>query len=288
VYLEQVDLHQINVANCHISYNGGGGIVVRDSSVRNLQIGTCDIEANMSTDGPSTANVLIDTRRGRRKGDCDVREGAIVGCTIQHTGKAPNSANIRFVGREGDPPLSVGRFAIADNAMSDVAVNIHLKNARGVTITGNTLWRGFEHNMLVEGSVQILVASNLLERNRVYKPLTAHNGALFRDCRDCTVSLCHIHETKQPGAGLILERCRWCNVTDCQILDCDHAGLLMSDVEHVRVSGCIIRDTRAGVRDPIAICLTSGRANMIVNNLLAGRTAIAPGSGQVAGNSHGR
>jgi len=288
VFMDQVDLHQINVANCHISYNGGGGIVVRDSSVRNLQIGTCDIEGNMSPDGPPTANILIDTRRGKRKGDVDVREGAIVGCTIQHTGKAPGSANVRFIGRNGGPPLSVGRFAIADNAMSDVCVNIHLQHARGVTITGNTLWRGFEHNLLVEGSSHILVGSNLFERNRIYRPLIAHNGVLFRDCTDCTLTGLHIHDTKQPGAGLILQRCQWCNVTNSLILDCDHAGVLMEDVEHVRLSDCIIRDSRPNAQNPIALRLTAGRGNMIVNNLIAGRTEIAPGTARAAGNYDGR
>jgi hypothetical protein len=78
VFLEKVNLHQINVTGSHISYNGGGGVVVRESQVRNLQIGTCDIEGNMAVGGPPTANVLLDTRVG------SVREGAIVGCTLQH------------------------------------------------------------------------------------------------------------------------------------------------------------------------------------------------------------
>ncbi len=284
VYLEQVDLHQINVANCHISYNGGGGIVVRQSSVRNLQIGACDIEANMAVEGPPTANVLIDTRKGDRKADCDVREGAIVGCTIQHTGKAPDSANVRFIGRDDDPPLSVGRFAIANNAMSDACVNIHLLHARGVTVTGNLLWRGFKYNVLIQGSTQILLGSNMLERNTIYKPLTAHNGVLLTDCRECTLTGLHLHDTKQPGGAVILRRCTWCNLTNSLIVDCQDAGVLMEDVEHVRVSDCIVRNARAGAKDPIAIRLTGGKGNMIVNNLLAGRTEIAAGSAHVAGN----
>ena len=288
VYLEGVDLHQINIANCHISYNGGGGVVLRHSSVRNLQIGTCDIEWNMSADGPPTANVLIDTHKGKGLSNYDVREGAIVGCTIQHKGAVPGSANVRFIGRDEGAHLTVGRFAIADNAMSDVAVNIHLVNARGVTVTGNMLWRGFEHNLLVEGSSHILVASNMVERNPIYKPLTAHNGLRFRDCHDCTLTGLHIHETKQPGAGLVLERCKWCNITNSLIVDCDHAGVLLEDVEYVRLSDCIIRDARAKTAEPIAVRLTAGRGNMIVNNLLAGRTDVAPGSAHLAGNYDGR
>ena len=43
LFLDGVNLHQINVANCHISYNHGGGVVVRGSELRNLQIGSSDI-----------------------------------------------------------------------------------------------------------------------------------------------------------------------------------------------------------------------------------------------------
>jgi len=288
VYMDHVDLHQINVANCHISYNGGGGVVLRHSSVRNLQIGTCDIEGNMAAGGPPTANILIDTHKGTGMQNWDVREGTIVGCTIQHTGKAPDSANVRFIGRDEDPPLSVGRFTIAHNAMSDVAVNIHLKHARGVVITGNTLWRGFKHNLLIEGSTHVLIGPNLLERNRIYKPLIAHNGVRLRDCRECTLTGLHLHDTKQPGAGLVLQRCRWCNITNCLIVDCHHAGVLLENVEHTRLSDCIIRDTRPKVAKPIAVRLTSGKANMIVNNLLAGQTQIASGSAHIEGNHDGR
>ncbi|MHC4633436.1 MAG: glycosyl hydrolase family 28-related protein, partial [Planctomycetota bacterium] len=58
VFLDHVNLHQINVGNSHISYNACGGIVQRGGDVRNLQIGNCDIEANMSEKAPATANVL--------------------------------------------------------------------------------------------------------------------------------------------------------------------------------------------------------------------------------------
>ena len=62
IYLDQVNLHQINVANCHLSYNTKGGIVVRDSELRNLQVNNCDLEGNMPLDVTPTraANVWID------------------------------------------------------------------------------------------------------------------------------------------------------------------------------------------------------------------------------------
>ncbi len=284
LFLDGVDLHQINVTNCHISYNGGGGVVLKLSSVRNLHIGTCDIEANMDPNGPPTANVLIDTSKGEEKRNYDVREGAIVGCTIQHTHDAPGSANIRFIGREDNQPNTVGRWTIADNVLSDVNVNIHLIRARGVTITGNTLWKGFEHNLLVEGSAHILVGSNLFERNPCYRPLGARNAVVFRDCRDCTITGCHIHNVQQTEAGLTLERCKWMNVTDCLLVDCDGAEVFMKDVEHMRLAGCLVRDSREAAKDPVAIKLTSGKGNLITGNIIAGKTEIAPGTANVRDN----
>ena len=272
VYLDQVNLHQINITNSHISYNGGGGIVVRGSEVRNLHIGSCDIESNMAADGSPTANVLIDATEG------SVREGAIIGSTIQHNNEAPRSANIRLIGRT--PPLYVGRFTIADNVLSDVATNVHLKNARGVTITGNTMWQGYDHNLLVEGSSHILVAENLFERNPDYQS-DARNGLVFTDSEYCTLDGIDLHGIAAPEASLVIRRSRWFNVTNCMILDGAHAGLLMEEVSHTRVSDCSIR---AQGENGVALRLVGGQNNMVTDNLLVGRVEIATGAARLRGN----
>ncbi len=142
LFLDGVNLHQINMANCHISYNDGGGVVVRGSEVRNLQIGTCDIEGNMGgPDSKPAANVWLDST-GR-----SVAEVAIVGCTIQHSHLAPNSANIRIDGRseprKNTDELRHGHITIADNVLSDAQINVELKNVRSATMTGNTMWQGY-------------------------------------------------------------------------------------------------------------------------------------------------
>jgi hypothetical protein len=276
IFLDTVNLHQINITNSHISYNGGGGIVVRGGEVRNLQVGNCDIEGNMNPEAPPTANVLLDAREG------SVREAAIVGCTIQHSHEAPGSANICLLGRGPEDDRKIGNLTIANNVLSDVAVNIHIRDGRGGVISGNTFWKGFSHNLLVERSSNVVLGPNLFDRNPDYTPADSRNGLLFRDCVDCTLTGLHIGNTLDVPAGLVLERCRRFNVTDCSILNCDGCGILLEDVEHVRVSDCLIVDVRPENKKPIALRLTKGRNNMVLNNLVNGEVEIAPGSARVA------
>ena len=271
VFLDRLNLHQVNIANCHISYNTGGGIVVRESEIRNLQIACCDIEANTggAGDRPS-ANILFDTSVG------SIREGAIIGCTIQHSptpveaarpASAPEgSANIRFIGTSREKPHKVGNLAISDNLMSDVEINIHMVHARGVTITGNSIHRAFAANMLLEDCSNIVLGSNLFDRNPDYG-FDSPSGLVFRDCQDCTLTSLHINGVLDSPAGLVVESCRRFNITNCTIVDCDNRGLLLKDVFHSRVSDCLIRDDRPEAGS-VPLEVIDGGGNMIVDNLL--------------------
>ncbi|MBC8876015.1 MAG: right-handed parallel beta-helix repeat-containing protein, partial [Planctomycetes bacterium] len=160
IYYDDVNLHQSNISNCHVSYNAGGGVVSRAGNVRNIHITGCDLESNMSPDTPPTANVLIDCT-GSKYGTGEV---AITGSTIQHNHPSPDSANIRIIGRsEPSGELELvreGNVTITGNVLSDVQVNVHLKDCRGVAITGNTFWMGFKHNLLVEDCSNIVVGPN--------------------------------------------------------------------------------------------------------------------------------
>jgi hypothetical protein len=191
LFLDRVNLHQTNVIGCHISYNLGGGIVAIGGEVRNLHIGTCDIEANHDEKGPPSANILLDSTGG------SIAEVAITGCTIQHTHKAPGAANIRILGAGTDPSLlrregrattREGHVTIVGNVFSDVMVNIELRQARGVTISANTFWEGFEHDLLVEDSMNVVVTGNNFDRNPRYLVngfnLAEQNGVVFRRTDD--------------------------------------------------------------------------------------------------------
>lgn len=287
VCLDNVNLHQINVGNSHISYNDGGGIVQRGGDVRNLQIGNCDIEGNMRQDARPTANVLIDATGG------SIGELAITGCTIQHTHDAPGSANVRIIGEGQARPsyakgeLRGGNVTITGNILSDVQTNVHLSKVRGVTIVGNTLWKGYAHDLLIEGCSSVVVGQNVFDRNPRYHygdGAAASRGLVFTDCESVIVSGLHIDSVHRKEAGLVLRRCRNFNISGSTVVDCDNGGVLMDDVQDTIVSGCIIRDSRQGSTETPALVIRKGRGNLVVNNIFEGGLEIAPGSADLKNN----
>ena len=273
VYLDDVNLHQINVTGSHISYNAGGGIVVRGGNVRNLQVSGCDIEGNMGPKGaPPTANVLIDSSES----EAGTAEVAITGCTIQHTAAAADSANIRFLGADAKG-RRWGHLTIADNVLSDVQINIDIAKARGVSITGNTMWKGVQHNLRVRDSSNVVVGPNVSDRNPQYWGQDkAGEGIVFDRCRDCTVTGLHVSGVRRAEAGLILRDCRRMNVGHCTVLDCDSAGVLLKAVSDSLVSGCVIRSDRADEKAPVSLRAVGGSGNVIAGNVLSGRAEIDP------------
>src|SRR5207248_2654433 len=151
---------------------------------------------NMHPDSPPTANVLLDSSDSVN----GVGEVAITGCTIQHGHKAKGCANVRVIGKtrptKDMPLVRQGHVTITGNVLSDVQVNVHLKDCRGVTVQGNTFWEGFAHNLLVEGSHSVVVGPNNFDRNPHYdrygESREAKNRLVFRDCEDCTLAGLHV------------------------------------------------------------------------------------------------
>ncbi len=248
ILLDEVDLHQINVSNSHISYNCGGGIVCRGGNVRNLQVTGCDIEANMCPDQPATANVLIDCRTSHY----GTAEVAITGCTIQHS-NVGGAANIRILGQgsvseKSNPGYRWGNVTITGNVLSDVETNLHLDGCRGVTVQGNTFWMGYKHNLLVESSSNIVIGPNNMDRNPGYDYGTAKstiNAVVFKGSADCTIHGLHISQVNCLPAAMVLEECRRMNISGCTILDCAGVGLLLREVKDSLITGCLIQDDRA-------------------------------------------
>jgi len=291
VFYDDVNLHQSNISGCHISYNAGGGIVARGGNVRNIHIGTCDIECNMAPDAPPTANVLIDCA-GTGYGTGEV---AITGCTIQHVSNAPDSANIRIIGRskptKTQPLVREGHVTITGNVLSDVRVNLHLRDARGVVISGNTFWMGYDHDLLVEDSSNIVVGPNNFDRNPRYgygAGSQVNGGLVFRNSTDCTLDGLHINGVWRKPAAMLIEKCSRFNIANCTILDSDNIGLLLKDVTHSKVAGCMIRDDRPDAKSGPSLKVEDGRGNWIVQNLLANGYEGAAGAARVEGNCDGK
>jgi hypothetical protein len=247
VFYDQVNLHQSNIVGCHISYCSEGGIVSRGGNVRNIHIAGCDIEGNVGPQAEATANVFIDCRDS----DYGTAEVAITGCTIQHSHDGPDSANIRIIGRSN--PTSKGQtqeghVTITGNVMSDVQHNVWLDACRGVTLTGNTFWMGYQHNLLIENCSHIVMSANNFDRNPRYDYGTSRttlNALYIRNSRDCTLAGLHIADVGEGLPGLALENCDRFHVSGLTILDCD-IGLQMKNVTRTRISDCMIRDDREG------------------------------------------
>lgn len=243
IYYDNVNLHQSNIVGCHISYCDRGGIVSRQGNVRNIHISGCDLESNMSPDQEPTANVLIDCRESQY----GTAEVAVTGCTIQHNNPSPGSANIRILGESlpgrQQQRVREGNVTITGNVLSDVKVNIHLDGCRGVAISGNTLWQGYQHNLLIQRCHSVVIGSNNLDRNPRYNygnTQDANNGVVLEDCEDCSIVGLHLTQVWREPAGMILRGCRRMLVAHCTLLDCEHAGLLLENCERTHVSGCLI------------------------------------------------
>jgi hypothetical protein len=276
IFYDAVDLHQSNITGSHISYNAGGGIVARGGNVRNVHIGNCDIESNMVPGAPATANVLIDSAGG------SVGEVAITGCTIQHNNPSPDSANIRILGagvtsRNDRTPTNEGHVTITGNVLSDVQVNVHLRQVRSVTLTGNTFWMGFAHDLLVEDSSNVVVGPNVFDRNPRYEytRTSARGGIAFRGSRDCTLTGLHVNGVRHHEAAILLEDCTRFNATDSSVLDSDGIGLRLRNTSLTRVSGWLIRDDRGPNSDP-SLHVAGGRGNSVTQNTLDRAPEISP------------
>lgn len=277
VFYDNVNLHQSNIVGSHISYNGGGGIVSIGGNVRNVHIGTCDIEGNHAKEGPPTANILLDSTGG------SIGEVAITGCTIQHTNKAPNSANIRILGGGHDPSLErrqgrattrEGNVTISANVFSDVQVNVEVRDSRGVVITGNTFWEGFAHDLIVQDSSNILVADNNFDRNPRYLvngfDNAEKNGVVFLRCEDSSFCGNTVSGVTNQRAALDVAECRRMRLTDNSILDSDGAGIRLENVSHSIVTGNLIRDDRtpAPQNREKSLLILGGKDTLTSPNLL--------------------
>ncbi|MBC8352274.1 MAG: right-handed parallel beta-helix repeat-containing protein [Planctomycetes bacterium] len=271
IYLDDVNLHQINVGTSHISYNRQGGIVVRDGNVRNLQVSGCDIEGNMPNDETPTrtANILIDVSGSPETKAKSIAEISITGCTIQHSanyggasGKkvAPGGANIRLAGKEIYPIDSV---TISGNVLSDTTTNIDIDYAHDVAINANNFFAPQPANLHVRNSQRVVVSSNTFNPRQFVRPGTI----LFEDCSECIIASSTLHRFATDAGALILNRCNGFTINALNLSDCD-SGLVLNETTDTTISSCRVTRTTAGAAD---VSINAGSKNiLLVGNAFGG------------------
>ena len=286
IFLDHVDLHQIIVASSHISYCKRGGIKIIGSQIRNLQITGNDIEYNYDEEADCSADIWIDTSDGF----ATVREGTISGNTIQAK-SSPGGANILMIGHSPQTNNKVGMFTIAGNLIGSQQNNIHLIAARGVAISGNAIYNGFNRNLLVEHAQNIVVGSNGFDHNPDYGP-SRRTGIQFINSTDSVLSGSTLHEFQSgrdenadDRQGLLeIIRCARLTVNGCQILDGYPGAIYVTDSDDISITGCTLLERRKQKETVSTIRWNGiGTGNLLSNNRIGNGTEDALSIDETAG-----
>lgn len=284
IFLDEVNLHQINICGNHISYNRLGGIRIERSEVRNLQITGNDIEYNnhraFGTEPEITAEIYIDTTAER----ASVNEVTVASNTIQAT-PSPGGCNIRIKDTPGTdrPP---GLWTITGNIIGNQENSVHLTGCYGIALTGNTIYSSANRNVLIEQSSDINLSGNVHRRHT--KALFA--GVRLVDSTDCLLSGCSFRDEAPAGQGngaslLELSNCRRINVQGCQLIDGAPYGLDVEDCSEVNINGCTIGGELSAVRGEGALRFRGqGERNLLSACTVAGKMDLAPESNVTTAN----
>ncbi len=120
--------------------------------------------------------------------------------------ESPDSANIR-TGKSKTAERE-GYITITGNILSTENQRVHLKDSRGVTLTGNTFWTGYDQDLLIENCVGVVIGSNLFDRNprTTYgNTLKAKGGLILKDCTDCPCTGVYINGVHDQPGGVVIE-----------------------------------------------------------------------------------
>jgi polygalacturonase len=285
IFLDHVNLHQTNIHGNHISYCRQGGIKIVGSEIRNIQICSNDIEYNHDLKADASADVLFDCRAGT------VREGTLAGNTIQAV-QSPGGANVRLIGAGKGNPNAVGLFAITANLIGSQETALHLQSCRGVTISGNCIYSGYQRAIWGEDSEHLVIGSNSIDHNPEYKGKST-DAIVFRRCRNVTLTgLLHQHTLATdvpPQASLELEDCENVNMTGCQIINARIRGIAVRRCQVLRIADSTIRGRKddPGYRQAISVDQGSSQV-MVTNNFLGkgkeGDLELPQTAGVAAGN----
>jgi hypothetical protein len=285
VFFDRVNLHQTNIHGSHISYCRQGGIKIAGSEIRNLQICSNDIEYNYDLQAMTSADVLFDCRDGT------VREGTIVGNTIQAV-ESPGGANVRFLGAGPDNPNAVGLFTLSGNLLGSQQTVLDLRSCRGVVVSGNTIYSGYQHAVWAEDAEHLVFSGNSIDHNPEYRGRSTDRLVFIR-CRNVTLNGTIIQHTREAAgevqASVEIQACQNVQVSGCQVINARTRGLDLRGSSVVHITGCTLRG-RAGdqsYREAIRADAACARV-LVTNNFLgqgiAGTLDLPRDAGTASGN----
>lgn len=242
VFLDNVNLHQINIHGCHIQYNYRGGIKIVEGNVRNVQIVSNDIEYNRNPDDPTepAGDVWFVA------GPIGIREGAICGNTIQGV-PTEGGANVRLEGLSPQNMLKVGLLTVSGNLITSQEYNILCRYARGIALGSNIHISGHKRNILIENCEQVAITGAVLDNNPEYQP-AAPGGIELKSVEGCTITgviaeNCTDALSVTGSSGLAISGCVFRNTQGTAI------SLLNSD--HIAITGCVFTDTAGNMTHAI-------------------------------------
>ena len=287
IYMDHVNLHQINIIGNHISYCNGGGIKVEGSEIRNLQITGNDIEYNYDSDADESADVWIDAREDT------VAEGTITGNTIQAR-PSPNGANVRFVGHQrAEGRHNRGMWTIAGNLIGNQEVNIDLDRVMGVTVTGNHIYTAQQESIRVHQSNHIIISANAMEQSHNYGRDGWRNGITVNDS-DSTIIANNVLDaaglgSEESGGAVQIIDSRETTLDSNQILEPVYRGIYISGCRNTIVQGNQVLDRTDEPTMLDAIRITGdSQATLVQGNIVGqgseNRIADDDGTAQIEAN----
>ncbi len=265
VFFDRVNLHQAIIHGSHISYCKGGGIKVVGSEIRNLHITGNDIEYNYDLKARESADVWVDLSEG------SVREGSIVSNTIQAK-ISPGGANIRFRGPAD--VNKIGLWTITGNHISNQAVNVHLKNCRGIVLSGNSIVLGGKHNILIEGSRHIVVGPHSLDHNPDYKGATT-DGIRLSSCDGCIVTGVVLEGSaagsKKEGGAIEVVDSRETAILGSSVLEPGYRGIWVANSRNTLVADCTVMDRTGAGKMLSAIEVAGNSPGSVIRGNVVGK-----------------
>lgn len=261
IFAHDVNIHQMNIDHCHISYNKESGIKIKASEIRNLQITGNDIEYNYGQDEGQSADIWIDcTKEGS-----SVREGSITGNTIQSKASI-GGCNLFFEGNSNDPN-KIGLWSIASNHISSQSINIYLKSTRGISIVGNTFIRGFDRHLLVENSKNIIIGNNVFDKNEDYYDQAAEDKGGIRLVNSEHIAMSDlIMDDAVQRAAIEIENGMQISISNCQIPTTNCRGVDLTNCSLVKINDCLFGHTADYTSGSFGVYLDDKSKDIMVND----------------------